>query len=353
MPFLELKNIKKTFGDVTAVEDMTLEVEEGEFISILGPSGSGKTTTLKVMAGFQDADTGEIIIDGDEISHLPPEDRNMSMVFQRLSLFPHMSVHNNIAYGLRMRTDMSEDEIEQEVTRALEMMELPGYGDRDIRDLSGGEQQRVALARAIVVEPDVLLFDEPLSDLDRQLRENMRREIAELHDSLGITSIYVTHNQREALTLSDRIAIMESGELIQFDTPNNIYTHPENQFIADFVGDSNFVEGTVTKNDDAFYFEGEGIRLPLSPEMVNGHSPGDATLYIRPEDIRVGEGGDAQRFPGTIESVVHLGSTTEYVVQLDDGLPLLVTTLGPPEYSRDDATNITINQYNIIKGQDV
>jgi ABC-type Fe3+/spermidine/putrescine transport system ATPase subunit len=351
MSYINIENIRKTYGDVTAVSDVSLEVEDGEFVSILGPSGSGKTTTLELMAGFEQLDSGRIKVDGEDISGLPPEDRNMSMVFQRLALFPHMSVFDNIAYGLRMGRDLSESEIEDRVHETLELVELPGYGQRSIQELSGGEQQRVALARAIIVGPDLLLFDEPLSDLDKMLRENMRHEIAEIHNNLDITSIYVTHNQREALSLSDRIAIMREGEVVQFDTPETVYNEPNNEFVANFVGKSNFIDGELEAVNGESWFVNRSVRLPLdgaSLELRSTDGNREATIYVRPEDIELDNGdltnGHVQ---GTVQTVTHLGSTTEYAVDIE-GTSLLVTALGPPRFSADDRVGVTFAAYNLI-----
>ncbi|WP_276259597.1 ABC transporter ATP-binding protein [Haloglomus litoreum] len=346
MTFVEIRNLRKTYEDVVALNNVSLDIEEGEFVSILGPSGSGKTTMLKSIAGFVDPDQGSITVGGENILGLPPEDRNLGLVFQRLALFPHMDVFDNVAFGLRHRLDLSEAEIEERVADVLELVSLPGYEDRSIRNLSGGEQQRVALARVMVLEPDVLLYDEPLSDLDRQLREEMRREIKDLHDRLEITSIYVTHNQREALTLSDRVLVLHNGEKIRYDPPSDIYQNPQSEFVADFVGDSNFITGTVSRQNGTGTFENDTFSLPIEDVTTEGES----LLYIRPEDVRLeaGSGGENGSYSGTLTSVVHLGSVTEYQVTVGD-TSFLVTELGTPKYDEGDEVTVSFDDYGLME----
>jgi ABC-type Fe3+/spermidine/putrescine transport system ATPase subunit len=278
---------------------------------------------------------------------LPPEDRNMGLVFQRLALFPHMSVFDNVAFGLRHRESLSESELEERVSDILEIVSLPGYEERNIQNLSGGEQQRVALARVLVLEPDLLLYDEPLSDLDRQLREQMRREIRDLHDRLEITSIYVTHNQREALTLSDRVLVLHEGEKVRCAPPSEIYSDPQSSFCANFVGDSNFLEGSLDRSNGTATFRDDAgaFSLPLAD------APDDApdVLYIRPEDIKINEGdGEGESFEGTIKSTVHLGSVTEYQVEVA-GKEFLVTDLGAPQYDEGETVTVRFDHYGLVE----
>jgi len=349
MSFLNLNGIRKEYGDVTAVDDISLEVTEGEFLSILGPSGSGKTTTLNLIAGFEEATTGDITVDGTSIIGLPPEDRDMGMIFQDLALFPHMTVAENVSFGLQYQQGLSEAEIETKVADALDMVELPGYQDRNINNLSGGEQQRVALARAVVIEPAVLLYDEPLSDLDRQLRESMRREIQDLHDELEITSIYVTHNQREALTLSDRIAVMRDGEIAQVATPNELYEEPADSFVADFVGDANLLEGAVIASDGETWFESGALSLKLNGAIPEADR--NDMLLVRPEDLRLApanEGDVVSDVQGRIANIDHLESLSQYSIQLDDAPDLLVSELGSPRFQTGDAVQISFVDYELI-----
>ncbi|WP_336022857.1 ABC transporter ATP-binding protein [Halobellus salinisoli] len=338
--------MRKTYDDVVAVDDISLDIEEGEFVSILGPSGSGKTTMLKSIAGFVDPDGGNIVVAGNEMIGLPPEDRNMGLVFQRLALFPHMSVFDNIAFGLRHRENLSQEELEDRIADILEIVSLPGYEERSIQNLSGGEQQRVALARVLVLEPDLLLYDEPLSDLDRQLREQMRREIKDLHERLEITSIYVTHNQREALTLSDRVLVLREGQTDRYAPPSEIYQDPQSEFCANFVGDSNFISGSIETTGDEITFEKGIFSLPLQ-EADDDVS--DAVLYVRPEDIEIDAKGEPERtYAGTIVSTVHLGSVTEYKVQVGDD-EFLVTNLGAPKYEKGDDVSLYFNDYGLLE----
>jgi ABC-type Fe3+/spermidine/putrescine transport system ATPase subunit len=347
MAFVSVQDLRKTYGDLVAVDDVSIDIDEGEFISILGPSGSGKTTMLKSIAGFVEPDGGSITVAGNEVVGLPPEDRNMGLVFQRLALFPHMSVFDNVAFGLRHRKNLSEEEIEDRVAEILDIVSLPGYEDRSITNLSGGEQQRVALARVLVLEPDLLLYDEPLSDLDRQLREEMRREIKALHDRLEITSIYVTHNQREALTLSDRVLVLHEAEKVRCAPPSEIYSDPQSEFVANFVGDSNFISGTVTEQKGRRVFDHDVFSLPLdsSGSSVNGSD----VLYVRPEDVKLDPQTNGNpTYPGTITSTVHLGSVTEYKVEVGD-TTFLATDLGAPKYEQGQEVTVAFDDYGLVE----
>jgi putative spermidine/putrescine transport system ATP-binding protein/spermidine/putrescine transport system ATP-binding protein len=246
-----------------------------------------------------------------------------------------------------MGRDVSKSEIDERVADVLELVELPGYADRRIQSLSGGEQQRIALARAIVVEPRVVLFDEPLSDLDRQLRENMRREIGDLHDDLGITSLYVTHNQREALTLADRIAVMQDGKIVRLGTPHEIYTDPQSEFVAKFVGDSNFLTGSIGRDGDRWLFENGTVRLPFDEDPGQ---EGESTLFVRPENMRLGASDDDRTVEGRVTSAVHLGSVTEYSVAVDgEDEEYLVTELGAPRYAPGDRATVTFDRYDVLR----
>lgn len=348
MASVSIQTLRKTFGDVVAVDDVSIDIEDGEFVSILGPSGSGKTTMLKSIAGFVEPDSGSITVAGKEMLGLPPEDRNMGLVFQRLALFPHMSVFDNVAFGLRHRENLSKDELEERVAEILEIVSLPGYEDRNIQNLSGGEQQRVALSRVLVLEPDLLLYDEPLSDLDRQLREQMRREIRDLHDRLGITSIYVTHNQREALTLSDRVLVLHEGEKIRCAPPSEVYREPKSEFCANFVGDSNFIAGEVDRSNGQATFGDDAGTFSLPLETHPEDSAADV-LYIRPEDIVLNDESGDPSYSGTVNSTVHLGSVTEYKVAVGDR-EFLVTDLGAPKYSEGEAVTVRFDDYGLVEG---
>lgn len=345
MSLIEVTNLSKSFGETTALENISFEVEEGEFVSILGPSGSGKTTLLKIIAGFTDPDEGDIIFDGNSLINVPPENRELSLVFQRLALFPHMNVYENVAFGLKMKTDLSEDKIEEKVAEILEMVNLSEYENRNITSLSGGEQQRIALARALVVEPSLILFDEPLSDLDRQLRETMRREIKQIHEKLDVTSIYVTHNQREALTLSDRIMVLNEGRREEYDSPSEIYNNPSSKFLADFVGESNFLSCSIHHEDGKSVFEADGIRLQLEESIK---ADGEGLIYIRPEHIQIGSNFTGERvFDADVNDAVHLGSVTEYSVTLGD-ISLRINELGQPRYEPGEDVKIKIDEFGLL-----
>jgi ABC-type Fe3+/spermidine/putrescine transport system ATPase subunit len=257
-----------------------------------------------------------------------------------------MTVYENVSFGLKMQYDLSKSEMKDRVAEVLEVVELPGYEDRKIPTLSGGEQQRIALARALVVEPDVLLYDEPLSDLDRQLRETMRREIKDIHEEYGITSIYVTHNQREALTLSDRVAVMNSGKVVRCDPPSEIYMNPQTRFVADFVGDSNFVSGRVEREADTWRFRNETIDVEIDSPPSDGPEE-SAILVIRPENVQLDAGDGKTTFPGEIESVIHLGSTTEYTVSVGEH-SLISVALGHPTYEEGDAVTVSLRDCELI-----
>ena len=246
-PIIEIKNVSKFFGEKTALDHINLTVNKGEFVTILGPSGCGKTTLLRLIAGFQTASEGSLCIAGKEVTQTPPHKRPVNTVFQKYALFPHLNVFDNIAFGLKLKK-MPKPEMERKVKAALKMVGMTDYEYRDVNSLSGGQQQRVAIARAIVNEPEVLLLDEPLAALDLKMRKDMQMELKEMHKSLGITFVYVTHDQEEALTLSDRIVVMSEGKIQQIGTPTDIYNEPVNSFVADFIGESNILNGTMIRD---------------------------------------------------------------------------------------------------------
>ncbi|MDQ2072203.1 ABC transporter ATP-binding protein [Haloarcula sp. NS06] len=291
MARVRLEHVTKRYDDqgdvVTAVDDMNLDIAHGEFICFVGPSGCGKSTTMETIAGLTIPTEGEIYIGDREVTNLPPKDRGIAMVFQNIALFPHMDVYDNISFGLRLR-DYPQDEIDRRVERAADIVQLEGMLNRMPEEMSGGQRQRVAIARAIVREPDVFLMDEPLANLDAKLKVHMRTELQRLHKELDTTIIYVTHDQEEAMTLSDRIAVLDSGQLQQIDPPLTCYNEPDNLFVAGFIGSPsmNFVEGTVTENA----LETPNFSLEFNPSSIEGVGVGDdVTLGIRPEDIYPGE----------------------------------------------------------------
>jgi len=317
---VRLAAVTKRFGSVTAVNAISLDVQQGEVVALLGPSGCGKTTTLRVIAGFEQPDAGSVEIRGRIVNRIPTYRRNLGMVFQQYALFPHMSVFDNVAFGLRMRR-VSRNEVPRLVEEAMALVRLTGLSERFPSQLSGGQQQRVALARAIVTKPAVLLLDEPLGALDKKLREQMQVEIRALQRQVGITTLFVTHDQEEALTLADRIAVMEHGEIVQIGTPTEIYERPRSRFVSDFIGVSNILEGKVVAHDaGALAVElSSGTRVSATP--VEGVGAGDRLeIAVRPEKIRLSAvaGGSANCLPGTIENVVYLGAVTYYYVQTAD-----------------------------------
>ena len=276
---IEVSHVSKFFGDKTALDDVTLNVKKGEFVTILGPSGCGKTTLLRLIAGFQTASEGEIRISGKEITQTPPHKRPVNTVFQKYALFPHLNVYDNIAFGLKLKKTPKQT-IGKKVKAALKMVGMTDYEYRDVDSLSGGQQQRVAIARAIVNEPEVLLLDEPLAALDLKMRKDMQMELKEMHKSLGITFVYVTHDQEEALTLSDTIVVMSEGKIQQIGTPEDIYNEPQNAFVADFIGESNIIDSTMVEDRLVDIL---GTKFVCVDEGFGRNQPVD--VVIRPEDI--------------------------------------------------------------------
>ena len=322
---LHLKNLTKHFGEVVAVDNVTLDIASGEFLTLLGPSGSGKTTTLMMIAGFEEPTAGSIELDGDELNFVPSYRRGFGMVFQNYALFPHMTVIDNIAFPLKMRR-MSKQERRDLVERALDLARLPGYGDRYPNQLSGGQQQRVALARALVFNPPVLLMDEPLGALDKKLRETMQLEIKRIQEQVGITTIYVTHDQEEALVMSDRIAVMNDGHLEQVDVPSNLYERPATRFVAEFIGESNVIPVTLVQENGHRYGKALGnciIQLPPTGELT---ADSEANIVVRPEKIQFADDGVQldNMLTGTVRELIYVGDTTKYQIDLPGDLTLLV-----------------------------
>ena len=308
---ISINSITKTYGDFHALNDVNLEVNSGEFLTLLGPSGSGKTTLLMVLAGFTRPDYGSVKFGEEEIILKPPHLREIGMVFQNYALFPHMNVEDNIGYPQKLR-GVSKSETKLNVDEALSIVKLDGLGKRRVGELSGGQKQRVALARAIVFKPKILLMDEPLSALDKKLREEMQIELRQLHDSLNITTVYVTHDQKEALTMSDRIAVINDGQLMQLDTPNEIYKRPNNAFIADFIGESSLL--SVKVQGGAAYLGASEICANQTPDR-----DGDYLLMVRPEKLFLAERTDKDTnfFDGLVEESIFQGESQLMVIKLD------------------------------------
>lgn len=305
---IELKHITKTFEDgFVAVEDFNLTVKRGEFVTFLGPSGCGKTTTLRMIAGFEIPTEGEILLDGKEIGNLPPNKRPINTVFQRYALFPHLNIFDNIAFGLKLKK-LPKDEIKRKVKKVLEMVDLEGFETRKVATLSGGQQQRIAIARALVNEPEILLLDEPLGALDLKMRKEMQLELKSMHERLGITFIYVTHDQEEALTMSDKIVVMSEGRMQQIGTPEDIYNEPKNAFVADFIGESNIFTGIMT---DKLKVRFCGAEFACVDDVEHGRL---VEVVVRPEDVEVTT-PEKGAIVGTVTSVVFKGVHYEITVE--------------------------------------
>ncbi len=330
--------ITKRFGSVVGVDHIDLKVEAGEFLSLLGPSGSGKTTLLMMLAGFEMPSSGSIVLGGRDLTHVPPNKRGIGMVFQRYALFPHMSVAQNVAFPLKMR-GLGKDEMAPLVEQALARVRLQDYGARMPAQLSGGQQQRVAVARALVFQPPVLLMDEPLGALDKKLREELQIEIKKLHESLGVTIIYVTHDQEEALTMSDRIAVMDQGRIQQLGSPASLYHEPETGFVADFIGKMNFLKGVVTSLGDReaiIEVSGQSIAVPRSQFGGRGELATGSLVRVaaRPETLSTTQSPDGA-IPGEVETSIFLGSHRTLIVKMEDGTQLQIQTSSAK--STDDA----------------
>jgi putative spermidine/putrescine transport system ATP-binding protein len=320
MAFLELTNVRKSFGTFTAVENFNLDVQSGEFVSFLGPSGCGKTTTLRMIAGFEKPTSGAIKISGADVTHKPPNQRDVGMVFQSYALFPNMTVAGNIGFGLKIAKKPA-DEIKKRVEEMLTLIHLPGYGNRYPYQLSGGQQQRVALARALAIRPQVLLLDEPLSALDAKIRLELRSEIRRIQQELGITTIYVTHDQEEALSLSDRIVVMSAGKMEQVGTPFEIYNFPRTQFVASFVGTLNQIQCQVVDAAKGLLAHNGQYLTTASPvEAGNGAA---VRVMLRPEELHLGQHEGENQLTGRVETVTFLGSIVRMEVNLDDGVVTL------------------------------
>jgi putative spermidine/putrescine transport system ATP-binding protein len=325
---VELQQVSKTFGRTPAVEECSLSVFEGEFVSFLGPSGSGKTTTLRMIAGFATPSTGAIRIRGKNVVGVPPRNRNIAMVFQNYALFPHLTVAQNIAFGLEVRR-VDKREVADRVERYLRLVQLSGYEKRLPKELSGGEQQRVALARALVTEPEVLLLDEPLGALDRKLREDLQSELKEVLTRVGITAIYVTHDQDEALVMSDRVVVMSKGRIEQIDTPEGLYERPRTRFVAGFVGTSNLFEGHLQHRGTGIALDAGEIVLQLSGAQAHA-AEGVRSAAIRPENVRVSrdaDGSEPNALRGVVVDARYLGASTHYRIKVSAAVTLIASVV--------------------------
>lgn len=338
---IDLKNISVSFDGTTVVDNMNLYIRDKEFISILGPSGCGKTTTLRIIAGFQEPDSGEVIFDGKVINGVPPHKRQLNTIFQRYALFPHLNVYENIAFGLRLQKK-SEKEIQSAVKEMLELVNLKGFERRNVSSLSGGQQQRVAIARALVVKPRVLLLDEPLGALDLKLRKDMQVELKNIQKRLGITFIYVTHDQEEALSMSDTIVVMDEGVIQQIGTPTDIYNEPKNAFVADFIGESNIIEG-VMLND--FWVEMAGHKFKC---LDKGFGVDEAVdVVVRPEDVDVVPVDEAM-ISGEVTSITFKGVYYEIIVEIK-GFKWMIQSTEYQEAGSTIGLNVLPDAIHIMK----
>jgi iron(III) transport system ATP-binding protein len=313
---VKFESVTKKYGAVTAVDSVSLDIEAGRLVTLLGPSGCGKTTTLRMIAGLEMPSSGRILIGDKDVTKLPATDRDVSMVFQSYALFPHMNVLENVSYGLRF-SGFGKRDIAEKAAAGLELVGLTGYERRLPSELSGGQQQRVAVARALVLEPQVLLFDEPLSNLDAKLRRRVREEIRDIQTKLGLTVVYVTHDQEEALAVSDRIVVMNNAAIAQQGAPRQLYDEPANAFVADFIGEANLFDCTVTAvEDDIARVDLGPVRLRLP---ARGHAPGPARLAARPNQIGLAEPGAQGTLPGAVRPSTYVGSHLEFVVETELG----------------------------------
>jgi len=314
---IELRHLSKSFNDKQVLDDINLKIRRGEFVTLLGPSGCGKTTLLRIIAGFRKSDEGAVLLDGNDLVGIPPYRRPLNTVFQRYALFPHLDVYDNIAFGLKLK-GIPSDEIDRRVRKVLKMVTLTDYEDRDVDSLSGGQQQRVAIARALVNQPKVLLLDEPLAALDLKMRKDMQIELKEMHAKLGITFIYVTHDQEEALTLSDTIVVMNEGKIQQVGSPKDIYNEPQNSFVADFIGESNILNGTMVCDRKVKFI---GQEFECVDEGFGQNVPVD--VVVRPEDIILSTAAKASFF-GTVSSCTFQGVFYKMFVNTESGYELEV-----------------------------
>ena len=340
---INIEHLSKSFDEKKVLDDINLYVRRGEFMTLLGPSGCGKTTLLRMIAGFLQPDEGVITLDGKDIAGLPPHRRPLNTVFQRYALFPHLDVYDNIAFGLKLKKT-PEEEIDKRVRRVLKLVAMSDYEDRDVETLSGGQQQRIAIARAIVNQPKVLLLDEPLAALDLKMRKDMQIELKEMHRKLGITFIYVTHDQEEALTLSDTIVVMNEGKIQQIGTPADIYNEPVNSFVADFIGDSNILNGTMIEDKRVEFI---GHRFDCVDKGFGENVPVD--VVIRPEDIYIKKNTEGEQFTGVVKSCTFKGVHYEMFVDTDSGNELMIQDYNAFEVGSTVGMHIHPNDIQVMK----
>lgn len=338
---IELKNLTKSYNGTKAVDNINLFIRENEFVTLLGPSGCGKTTTLRMIAGFESPDSGDILFEGNRINDLPPYKRNVNTIFQRYALFTHMNVYENIAFGLRIKK-IPKDEANRRIKKMLKLVDLEGFERRHVDSLSGGQQQRVAIARALVNEPKVLLLDEPLAALDLKLRKEMQIELINMHKNIGITFIYVTHDQEEALTMSDTVVVMNNGLIQQVGSPVDIYNEPQNRFVADFIGESNILEGTMIED---FLVEFAGKKFKCVDKGFQHNEPVD--VVIRPEDIEVKK-PEQGLLQGVVTSVIFKGVHYEMLVE-SNGIEYMIHSTDMQEVGSEVGLTFEPEDIHVMK----
>jgi iron(III) transport system ATP-binding protein len=359
--YLVLENLVKIFQSgknaLAAVDNVSVKVKEGELVTLLGPSGCGKTTTLRMIAGFEIPTSGKIFIDGKEVSMIPPNQRPTTMVFQNYALFPHMTVFENISYGLKIHKESAQN-IKEKTEKIINLVDLEGLSKRSPAHLSGGQQQRVSLARSLIMEPKVLLLDEPLSNLDAKLRISTRLEIRKLQQRIGITSVYVTHDQEEAMTLSDRVVIMNEGKIQQIGTPQEIYAYPNNYFVADFIGNANFLTGKVHKilTSEEVEIEVKGYIFKIALHNLSFKEGGKILLLVRPEAVDL-KSKIPQSITGIIQQIIYLGSHLVYKIKVDDDI--FTVEIANPQDQRNFSTGEEVslcfkeNSLHILSYEDI
>lgn len=341
---VELKNIKKSYDDTLVLKNLSLYIKENEFVTLLGPSGCGKTTLLRIIGGFEQLDSGEVIFDGKDLKNTPPYEREINTVFQNYALFPHLNVFDNVAFGLRIKK-MDKNLIQEKVLKALKLVKLEGYGERPVTKMSGGQQQRVAIARAIVNEPKLLLLDEPLGSLDLKLRQDMQYELKEMQRDLGISFVFVTHDQEEALTMSDTVVVMREGVIQQIGAPEDIYNEPENRFTANFIGESNIIEG-IMKSDYLVHFE--GLDFTCVDKGFSKNEPID--VVIRPEDIVLAEPSE-HTINGVVDDIIFKGVHYEIIV-LVEGREYIIHSTDPVKVGEKVSLNFDPDEIHVMKHTD-
>ena len=344
---VKLENVYKKFGDKTIVKNVSLDVYEGEFLTLLGPSGCGKTTILRLISGLEIVSDGKVYLDGVDVTNVPATKRQVNTIFQNFALFPHMTVKENISFGLKMKK-VDKDEIEKEVKKIIKLVKLDGFENRYPSELSGGQQQRVAIARGVVMKPKVLLLDESLGSLDLKLKKQMQIELKKIQKKLGITFIYVTHNQEEALTMSDRIVILNKSMIEQVDSPVDIYKNPKSIFVADFIGESNIFKGYISgvKGNIASVDIGDGVIIEVNNSDYN---VGDkVVLIIRPKDIRISLENTKGCYKGVIKDTIYNGEVTKFVVGISDNIELKVNDMNDIMYSGDVYINFDIDDLIVL-----